>query len=55
LITDWGQLIHADLSQERYHSLRLRPGDRVFLATKEMKVFHAAPSLPPAEKKVAIL
>jgi sulfate transport system ATP-binding protein len=42
LTTDWGQIIHADLSQERYRSLQLQPATRVFLATKEMKVFHAA-------------
>jgi sulfate transport system ATP-binding protein len=55
LITDWGQIIHADLSQERYRSLQLQPAGRVFLATKEMKVFHAPLPLPAAEKKVAIL
>ncbi len=42
LITDWGQIIHADLSQEHYRSLRLQPAARIFLATKEMRVFHAA-------------
>ena len=42
LTTDWGQIVHADISQEHYHSLQLRLAARVFLATKEMKVFHAA-------------
>jgi sulfate/thiosulfate transport system ATP-binding protein len=55
LTTDWGQIIHADLSQERYRDLQLQPAAKVFLATKEMRVFHAAPPIPPVEKKVAIL
>ena len=42
LTTDWGQIIHADLSHERHRSLQLQPAARVFLATKEMKIFHAA-------------
>jgi sulfate/thiosulfate transport system ATP-binding protein len=41
LATDWGQVIHADLPHDRYRSLKLRPGGGVFLATREMKVFHA--------------
>jgi sulfate transport system ATP-binding protein len=41
LATDWGQIIHADLPHDRYRSLKVQPAGRVFLATKEMKVFHA--------------
>jgi sulfate transport system ATP-binding protein len=55
LTTDWGQIIHADLSQEHYCSLQLQPGTKVFLATKEMKIFQAPQPPLPVEKKVAIL
>jgi len=41
LATDWGQVIHADLTHDQYRVLKLQPGGRVFLSTKGMRVFQA--------------
>jgi sulfate transport system ATP-binding protein len=42
LLTDWGQIVQVEFSHEQQRRLRLKPGETVFLTTKEMKVFPTA-------------
>ena len=39
LVTDTGELVQADLSQERQSTLRLRSGDAVFVRPRDKRVF----------------
>jgi sulfate/thiosulfate transport system ATP-binding protein len=47
-ITEWGALVHVELSQERFHTLHLVKDESVFVIPKDVKVFQARES-PPAE------
>ncbi|MHB9046619.1 MAG: sulfate/molybdate ABC transporter ATP-binding protein [Pirellulales bacterium] len=39
LVSEWGDNVQVDLTQERYRALELRSGANVYLAPKEIKVF----------------
>ena len=39
-LTEWGDLVHVELSQEKFRELRLTKNEAVFLIPREMKVFH---------------
>jgi sulfate transport system ATP-binding protein len=39
-LTEWGDLVHVELSQERFRELQLTKNEAVFLIPREMKVFH---------------
>ncbi len=41
LLTEWGQIVHARISHDRHRAVRPQVGQTLFIATKEMKVFHA--------------
>jgi len=41
LMTEWGDLIHVEISQKRYRALRLQRDVEVFVTPKEKKVFMA--------------
>ena len=36
---EWGDPVHVEISQERFHELQLKKGDEVFLRPMDMKVF----------------
>jgi len=38
-ITDWGALVNVELSQERFHNLRLVKDEAVFVIPQDVKVF----------------
>jgi sulfate transport system ATP-binding protein len=38
-LTEWGALVHVEISQERFRDLRLKKNEAVFLVPKETKVF----------------
>ncbi len=39
-LAEWGDLVHVELSQEKFRELRLTKNESVFLIPREMKVFH---------------
>jgi sulfate/thiosulfate transport system ATP-binding protein len=41
LTTEWGDLIHVEISQEKYRALRLQKNEEVFVTPKEKKAFMA--------------
>ena len=47
-ITEWGALVHVELSQERFQTLHLVKDESVFVIPKDVKVFQARET-PPAE------
>jgi sulfate/thiosulfate transport system ATP-binding protein len=47
-ITEWGALVHVELSQERFQTLHLVKDESVFVIPKDVKVFQSRES-PPAE------
>jgi sulfate transport system ATP-binding protein len=40
-ITEWGAVIHVELSQERFQTLHLVKDEAVFVIPKDVKVFQA--------------
>jgi sulfate/thiosulfate transport system ATP-binding protein len=40
-VTEWGALVHVELSQDRFQTLRLMKDEAVFVIPKELKVFEA--------------
>jgi sulfate/thiosulfate transport system ATP-binding protein len=47
-ITEWGALVHVELSQERFQTLHLVKDESVFVIPKDVKVFQSREE-PPAE------
>jgi sulfate/thiosulfate transport system ATP-binding protein len=47
-ITEWGALVHVELSQERFQTLHLVKDESVFVIPKDVKVFQSREA-PPAE------
>ncbi len=39
VISEWGDLVQAELSQDRYHALGLKKGEEVFVRPREKQVF----------------
>ncbi len=39
-ITEWGALVHVEMSQERFQALQLSANEAVFIIPKDVKVFH---------------
>jgi len=50
LLSEWGQPIHAELSHERQHVLRLKAGDAACISTKAMKIFCGQKSIAPGHR-----
>ncbi len=40
-VTEWGALVHVEMSQDRFHNLLLRKDEAVFVIPKDVKVFQA--------------
>lgn len=40
-VTEWGALVHVEMSQDRFHNLLLRKDEAVFVIPKDVKVFEA--------------
>ena len=51
-ITDWGALVHVEISQERFRSLQLSKHESVFVIPRDVKVFQAA-SAPAGARREA--
>src|SRR5277367_137783 len=45
-ITEWGALVHVELSQERFQTLHLVKDESVFVIPKDVKVFQAREAAP---------
>jgi sulfate/thiosulfate transport system ATP-binding protein len=43
-VTDWGALVHVEMTQERFRSLQLSKNESVFVIPKDVKVFDSAKS-----------
>ncbi|MBN1559027.1 sulfate ABC transporter ATP-binding protein [candidate division KSB1 bacterium] len=39
IMSEWGEIVHAHISQEQYAELQLCPGAQVFLQPKQMQIF----------------
>jgi sulfate/thiosulfate transport system ATP-binding protein len=44
-ITDWGAVVHVEMSQDRFGVLRLRKDEAVFVIPKDLKVFQVPDAL----------
>ena len=51
-VTDWGALVHVEISQERFRSLQLSKNEAVFVIPKDVKVFQL-PTDPAGARKEA--
>jgi sulfate transport system ATP-binding protein len=38
-VTDWGAVVHVEISQDRFRNLRLLKGEAVFVIPKDVKIF----------------
>jgi sulfate transport system ATP-binding protein len=38
-ISEWGAVVHAEISQEKFHSLALAKGDQIFISPKDATAF----------------
>ena len=47
-ITQWGALVHVEMSQERFRNLRLLKDETVFVIPKDVKVFQVSQMQRPA-------
>ncbi len=43
-ITDWGAVVHVEMSQDRFRSLRLLKDEAVFVIPKDVKIFQGFPA-----------
>ena len=51
-VTDWGALVHVEISQERFRSLQVSKNEAVFVIPKDVKVFQL-PTDPAGARKEA--
>jgi len=43
-ITDWGAVVHVEMSQDRFRNLHLLKGEAVFVIPKDVKIFQGPPA-----------